>query len=184
MKMLKRYQVLAVLFCLIAAGFGSGSVLAQGAVTLLDGKLKLELTDAFAADDSHSSKQSIADYKARSSDGWGSILRGTHGLQPDGLDDYAKKKVADYTKGLSWLPRLNWLKNEIVTINGRKWADLRFIAPRKGAKDSRDGLMYTRIFATSYGGQLLEIMFTSNTDPNPALKDNIDKVIESVRLED
>jgi hypothetical protein len=184
MKTLKQYQVLAVLSCLIATGFGSGSVLGQSAVTLLDGKLKLELADAFAADASHSSKQSIADYKARNSDGWGSILRGTHGLQPDGLDDYAKKKVADYTKGLSWLPRLNWLKNEIVTINGRKWADLRFIAPRKDAKDPRDGLMYTRIFATSYGGQLLEIMFTSNTDPNPALKDKIDKVIESVRLED
>src|ERR1039457_898589 len=115
MKTLKQYQVLAVLSCLIATGFGSGSVLGQSAVTLLDGKLKLELADAFAADASHSSKQSIADYKARNSDGWGSILRGTHGLQPDGLDDYAKKKVADYIKGLSWLPRLNWLKNEIVT---------------------------------------------------------------------
>ena len=176
--------MLAVFSCLIATLSGSGSLLAQGAVTLLDGKLKLELTDAFAADGSHSSRQSIADYKARNSDGWGNVTRGTHGLQPYGLDDYAKKKVADYTKGLSWLPRLNWLKNEIVTLNGRKWADLRFIAPRKDAKDPRDGLMYTRIFATSYGGQLLEIMFTSNTDPNPALKDKIDKVIESVRLED
>jgi hypothetical protein len=72
----------------------------------------------------------------------------------------------------------------IATINGRKWADLRFIAPRENAKDARDGLLYTRILATSYGGQLLEIMFTSNTDPNPALKDKIDKVIESVRLEE
>jgi hypothetical protein len=36
----------------------------------------------------------------------------------------------------------------------------------------------------SNAGQLLEIMFTSNTDPNPALKDKIDEVIKSVRLED
>ncbi len=42
---------------------------------------------------------------------------------------------------------------------------------------------YTRILATSYEGQLLEIMFTSNTDESPALKDSIDKVMESVRLE-
>ncbi len=54
---------------------------------------------------------------------------------------------------------------------------LQFIATRENAKDARDGLLCTRILATSYGGQLLEIMFTSNTDPNPALKDKIDKVI-------
>ena len=47
---------------------------------------------------------------------------------------------------------------------------LRFIATCENAKDARDGLLYTRILATSYFGQLLEIMFTSNTDPNPALK--------------
>ncbi len=166
--------VLVSILCATAHG--------QDTVNLLEGKLKLDLMGAFVADDSRTSAQSIADFKARNSDGWGSVLRGTHGLQPDGLDAYVKRKVADYTKGLSWLPKLVWLKNDIVTIDGRKWADLCFIAPRKGAKDPRDGLMYTRIFATSYGGQLLEITFTSNTDPNRALKDKIDKVIESVKL--
>ena len=154
-------------------------------VTLLEGKLKLDPTDVFMIDQGvKSSKQSIADYKAQNSDGWGAILRGTHGLQPDGLTSYMDRKVAEYTKGLSWLPRLNWLKKEIVTIGGRQWVDLRFIAPREKAKDALDGLMYTRILVTSYGGQLLEIMFTSNTDPNRALKDKIDQVIESVRLEE
>ena len=154
-------------------------------VSLLDGKLKFDTTDAFVADkEAKSSKQSIADFKGRNSDGWGAILRGTHGLQPDGLQSYMDKKVAEYTKGLSWLPKLNWLKKEIVTIDGRKWADMRFIAPRENAKDALDGLMYTRILATSYGGQLLEIMFTSNTDPNRALKEKMDKVIESVSLQD
>ena len=154
-------------------------------VILLDEKLKFDTTDAFVADQSaKSSKQSIADFKGRNSDGWGAILRGTHGLQPDGLTNYMDKKVAEYSKGLSWLPKLNWLKKEIVTIGGRQWADLRFIAPRQKAKDPLDGLMYTRILATSYGGQLLEIMFTSNTDPNRALKEKIDQVIESVKLED
>ena len=43
--------------------------------------------------------------------------------------------------------------------------------------------MYTRILRLPSAAQLLEILFTSNTDPNPALKDTIDKVIESVRLE-
>jgi hypothetical protein len=156
-----------------------------GPVSLLEGKLKLDTTDAFVREkEADASKQSIADFKGGKSDAWGTIARGTHGLQPEGLGKYMEKKVAEYTEGLSWLPRLDWIKKEIVTINGRKWVDLRYIAPRKDAKDARDGLMYTRILATSYGGQLLEIMFTSNTDPSPALKDKIDKVIESVILEE
>ena len=153
-------------------------------VSLLDGKLKLETGEAFVPEKKQDAgKQEIAHFAAREGDAWGAITRGTHGLQPDGLEAYLKKKVAEYTKGLSWLPQLKWLKKEIVTINGRQWADLRYIAPRAKAANPRDGLLYTRIFATSYEGQLLEILFTSNTDEKPATKDQIDKVIESVQLE-
>jgi hypothetical protein len=181
---MKNRRALALAICLAAAWCIPGAVRAER-VSLLNGKLKFDTTDAFVPDKGpKSSKQSIADYKARNSDGWGSVARGTHGLQPNGLSDYMRRKVADFTKGLSWLPRLNWLKKEIVTIGGRRWADMRFIAPRPKAKNARDGLMYTRIFGTSYKGQLLEIVFTSNTDPNPALKDKIDKIIASVRLEE
>jgi hypothetical protein len=156
-----------------------------GSVSLLDGKLKLDTTDAFVWErEAKGSKQSIADFKGSGTDGWGTITRGTHGVQPEGLTSFMEKKVEKFTKGLSWLPRFDWLKKEIVTINGRKWVDLRYIAPRQNAKDARDGLMYTRMLATSYAGQLLEIMFTSNTDPSPALKDKIDRVFESVRLDE
>lgn len=171
-------------FCIVAFLAAISSIQA-GPVSLLEGKLKLDTTDAFVREaETKTSRQSIADFKGRKSDAWGTITRGTHGLQPEGLTKYMEKKVAEYTEGLSWLPRLDWLKKEIVTINGRKWADLRYIAPRKDAKNARDGLMYTRILATSYHGQLLEIMFTSNTDETPVLKDKIDQVIESVRLEE
>jgi len=166
----------------VAVLAGVSSAFAQP-ITLLDGKLKLDTTDTFVLKkEATSSKQSIADFAGRDSDGWGAVTRGTHGLQPDGLVTYMKNKVAEYTKGLSWLPKLNWLKKEVVTIEGRKWADMRYIAPRANPKSVRDGLLYTRILATSYNGQLLEIMFTSNTDENPAFKDKIDAVFESVRL--
>jgi hypothetical protein len=170
---------------LIAALGAMGSLQAEP-VTLLEGKLKLDTTDAFVweKEAKASQKSIIADFKGSTSDGFGTIMRGTHGLQPEGLADYLEKRVTRFTAGLSWLPRLDWLKKEIVTINGRKWVDLRYIAPRENAKDARDGLMYTRFLATSYDGQLLEIMFTSNTDPNPVLKDKIDKVFESVRLDE
>jgi hypothetical protein len=175
----------AVAICLTAILCTLRPVCAEP-VTLLDGKLKFDTTDAFVPDKDakKSTKQSIADFSARNSDGWGNVTRGTHGLQPDGLSNYMERKVDSYTKGLSWLPKLTWLKKEIVTINGRQWADMIYIAPRRNPKDARDGLMYTRIFGTSYKGQLLEFLFTSNTDENPALKDKIDKVIESVKLEE
>jgi hypothetical protein len=151
---------------------------------LLKGKLLLEIPDDFVADEKPATEQSIATFKGRRTDGWGSVLRGTHGLRPDGLENYMAKKVAEYTQGLSWLPRLVWLKKEIVAIKGRRWADLRYIAPREKAKNPRDGLLYTRFLSTSYEGQLLEITFTSNTDEDPALKDRIDRIFDSVRLKD
>lgn len=157
-------------------------------VSLLVGKLKIDISDGFVADrEAKSSKQSIADFKGRNSDGWGAVLRGTHGLQPDALSNYMDKKVAEYQRVIvAAAPQLVEGPSRtgiMVTIGGRKWADMRFIAPRENAKDALDGLMYTRILATSYSGQLLEIMFTSNTDPNRATKDKIDKAVESARLE-
>ena len=171
---------------LIIAFLAIASAASADQVSLLDDKLKFDTTDAFVPDRDTKklSSQSLADFKARDSDGWGTITRGTHGLQPDGLKDYMDRKVAEYTKGLSWLPKLNWLKKEIVMINGRQWADMIYIAPRSSPKNARDGVLYTRIFATSYKGQLLEFVFTTNTDQSPALKDEIDKLIESIKLED
>jgi hypothetical protein len=174
----------AVLLGLAAAWCWAGTVPAQEPVTLLKGKLLLKIPNDFVTDEKPFTKQSIASFKGRKTDGWGSVLRGTHGLQPNGLGNYMTRKVAEYTKGLSWLPRLVWLKREIVTIDGRKWADLRYIAPRENPTDPRDGLLYTRFLATSYEGQLLEITFTSNTDEDPALKDKIDRIFESMRLKE
>lgn len=152
--------------------------------TLLGGKLKFNLPDGWAPDKDRATKQAIGGYRSRKGDAWGTVARGTHGLQPDGLNAYVSRKVQEYSKGLSWVPNFTWLKKEIVTVDGRKWADLRYIGRRTGAKDPLDGLLYTRIFATSYEGQLLEFTFTSNTDPDPATKTKIDHLIDSVKLTD
>jgi hypothetical protein len=112
------------------------------------------------------------------------VTRGKRGLEPAALGDYITRKVAEYTKGLFWLPKLVWLKKEMATIHGRQWADLRFIGQLDGTKNPLDGLLYTRILATSYRGQLLEIIFTSNTDRSAATKAKIDRMIESVKLEE
>ena len=44
--------------------------------------------------------------------------------------------------------------------------------------------VYTRFLTTSYKGQLLEINFTTNLTTEPELKEEIDRIMESVRLEE
>jgi hypothetical protein len=109
---------------------------------------------------------------------WREVLRGTHGLTPDKLDGYLKMRVADYSKGFNWLPKdshLQWLTKDIVTIDGRKWADWHYVPMLKGT---------TRFLTTSYKGQLLEITFTSNLNTSPELKKEIDRIMDSVHLEE
>jgi len=156
-------------------------------VILLDGKLKLDIPPDFLRDpDNPKEPKTVARFSGP--DGaWGEVLRGTHGLTPDKLDGYLKMRVAEYSKGFKWLPkdsRLQWLKKEIVTIDGRKWADWRYIPVLKGKKDYSHNPVYTRFLTTSYKGQLLEITFTSNLNTNPELKEEINHIMDSVRLEE
>jgi tetratricopeptide (TPR) repeat protein len=156
-------------------------------VSLLDGKLKLDLPSDFSRDtDDPKNPKTLAKFSGP--DGaWGEVLRGTNGLTPDKLDGYLKTRVAEYSKGFKWLPKdshLQWLKKEIVTIGGRKWADWSFVPMLEGKKDYSHNPVYTRFLTTSYKGQLLEITFTSNLNTSPELKAEIDRIMDSVRLEE
>jgi tetratricopeptide (TPR) repeat protein len=156
-------------------------------VSLLDGKLKLDLPGDFSRD-SHDPKDPKTLAKFSGPDGaWGAVLRGTHGLTPEKLEGYLKMRVAEYSKGFKWLPKdshLQWLKKEIVTIDGHKWADWRYVPMLKGKKDYSHNPVYTRLLTTSYKGQLLEINFTSNLNTEPKLKEEIDQIMASVHLEE
>ena len=72
----------------------------------------------------------------------------------------------------------------MVTIDGRKWVDWRFVPMLKGKKDYSHNPVYSRILTTSYKGQLLEITFTTNLNSNPELKQEIDHIMDSVHLEE
>ncbi len=156
-------------------------------VSLLDGKLNLEIPSDFSRDpDDPKDPKTVAKFSGP--DGaWGGVLRGTHGLTPDKLEGYLKMRVAEYSKGFKWLPKdshLQWLKKEIVTIDGRKWADWSFVPMLKGKKDYSHNPVYTRNLTTSYKVQLLEITFTSNLNTSPELKAEIDHIMASVHLEE
>jgi len=162
---------------------------ASGATTvsLLDSKLKLDIPSDFSRDpDDPKEPKTVAKFSGP--DGaWGTVLRGMHGLTPDQLEGYLKKRVAEYNKGFKWLPKdshLQWLKKEIVTIDGRKWADWSFVPIMKGRKDYSHNPVYTRNLTTSYKGQLLEINFTSNLNTDPKIKREIDHIMDSVHLEE
>jgi tetratricopeptide (TPR) repeat protein len=156
-------------------------------VSLLDGMLKLDIPSDFSRDPDDA-KDPKASAKFSGPDGaWGTVLRGTHGLAPDKLDGYLKMRVAEYSKGFKWLPKdshLQWLKKDIVTINGHKWAEWSFVPMLKGKKDYSHSPVYTRNLTTSYKGQLLEINFTSNLNTDPKLKQEIDRIMDSVHLEE
>jgi tetratricopeptide (TPR) repeat protein len=165
-----------------ASGEGTGTT-----VSLLEGKLKLDVPSDFSRDaDDPKNPKTVAKFSGP--DGaWGEVLRGTHGLTPDELEGYLKMRVAEYSKGFNWLPKdshLQWLKKDIVTIDGRKWADWRYVPMLKGTKDYSHSPVYTRFLTTSYKGQLLEITFTSNLNTAPELKKEIDRVMNSVHLEE
>jgi hypothetical protein len=156
-------------------------------VSLLDGKLKLDIPPDFSRDpDDLKNPKTLAKFSGP--DGaWGEALRGTHGLTPEDLPGYLKKRVDEYSKGFKWLPKdshLQWLKKEIVTIDGRKWADWRYVPMLKGKQDYSHNPVYTRFLTTSYKGQLLEITFTANLNTSPELKKEIDHIMDSVHLEE
>jgi tetratricopeptide (TPR) repeat protein len=155
--------------------------------SLIDGKLTIDIPPDFSRDpDDPKKPKTIAAFSGP--DGaWGTVLRGAHGLTPEQLDGYLKKRVAEYTKGFTRLPKdshLQWLKKDIVTIDGRKWADWSFVPVLKGKKDYSHNPVYTRNLTTSYKGQLLEINFSSNLNTDPKLKEEIDHIMDSVHLEE
>ncbi len=157
------------------------------AVSLLDGKLKLDIPPDFSRDPADPKNPKTLAKFSGPDDAWGEVLRGTHGLTPEQLDGYLKKRVAEYSKGFNWLPKdsyLQWLKKDIVTIDGRKWADWRYVPTRKGTKDYSHSPVYTRFLTTSYKGQLLEITFTSNLNTDSKLKEEINHIMDSVHLEE
>jgi len=154
-------------------------------------KLKLTVPNGFKIDvpDGKEHPQALATFSRRGG-AWGTVSRGTHGLAPEALGAYMNQRVNDYSKQLPPEFNVKWLRQELITVDGRQWADMRFVPTPKGAKNAprefkeyAEAPLYTRFFGTSYGGQLLEIMFTANLDTDPETKLEIDQIMDSVRIE-
>jgi hypothetical protein len=154
-------------------------------LSLLDGKLKIDVPPDFVREPVPAKEVKTVAKFLRKGGAWGEVLRGTHGLTPDQLEGYLNMKVAEFSKGFDWLPKdshLQWLKKEIVTIDGRRWADWRYVPMLNNQTSYAHSPVYTRFLTTSYNGQLLEIDFTTNLNTEPELKEEIDRIMDSVQL--
>jgi hypothetical protein len=144
---------------------------------------KIDIPVDFApASKGSANKQSLASFSTKMAHGRGSSWH----ARPDagGATRLLEKRIGEYSKGFHWGPTIHteWLRKEIVDIDGRPWADWRFVPMAKGAKDYARSPVYTRFLSTSYKGQLLEITFTTNLNTEPELKEKIDRIMESIRL--
>jgi len=87
----------------VADSSSNGATANSGAtgttVSLLDGKLKIDIPPGFSRDpDNPKEPKTLARFSGP--DGaWGEVLRGTHGLTPDKLEGYLKMRVVEYSKG-------------------------------------------------------------------------------------
>ncbi|MEI8313572.1 MAG: hypothetical protein WCH98_22715, partial [Verrucomicrobiota bacterium] len=150
-------------FAVAAAGlvFTAG-VLAQAPTSLLDGRLTFVLPENFKK--TSADRPVLASYGATDGDEWMQVSLAGKPLPEGGLEAWMERKKAAYTKGMSpeIRPHMRWLDQKILTRDGVKWADLRFDCVPDGPDGGKRAILYTRFFATTLDGRLLELVFSSN----------------------
>ena len=168
---------IAIILAVLA--FAAGSA-AQTPVSLLDGKLTFVLPDNFKQKPPKES--ALAAYGATDGDEWMLVSLAKQPLAEGGLEAWMARKKASYTKGMpqELKPYLRWHNQEILTRDGVKWADLRFDCGLKG----KPGILYTRFFATTVDGHLLEILLCGNQTSDAKRKAALDRIADSVKLKE
>lgn len=169
------------LFAVILAGFvfATGAI-AQTPVRLLDGKLAFTLPANFKK--TSASGPVLASYSASDGDEWMQVSLASKPLPEGGLEAWMGRKKAAYTKGMPPEIRshVRWLEHKIITRDGAKWADLRFDCVPDGPDGKSRAFLYTRFFATTLDGKLLEIAVCGNLTANAKCKAKLDQIADSV----
>ncbi len=158
---------------------GSG---AQTPVSLLDGKLTFTVPANFKKGTDE--KSALAFYEAADGDEWMMVTLAGNSLHEGGLKAWMERKKASYTAGLPPEIRshLRWLEKKIVTRHGVEWADLRFDCVPDGPDGKSRSFLYTRFFATTIDGKLLEFVLSGNLTADPERKAALDQIAGSVEL--
>ena len=166
-----RMICLSVLICCTAAT-------AQSQVSLFKGQLTFTLPANFQKDADEGS------YSAKDGDEWLKVSLAGKPLPQGDLEAWMERKKAAYSAGMPPEIRthMRWLKQKLLTIDGKTWADLRFDCVPEGADGKNRAILYTRFLATTLDGRLLEIVLSSNLTSDAKRKAALDKIAESVRF--
>jgi len=169
------------LFAFILAGFVF-TASAQTPVALLNGKLTFTLPTNFKK--TSAVGPSLASYGATDGDEWMQVSLASKPLPEGGLEAWMERKKAAYTKGMSpeIRARVRWLEHKTLTRAGVKWADLRFDCVPDGPGGKSRAILYTRFFATTMDGKLLEIALCGNLTASAQRKAALDQIADSVRF--
>ena len=113
-----------------------------------------------------------------SSDGTFSVLvtYGKHDFKAPDIGEFLQKKIEEYSKPSAKLPHFRWIKHEIVTRDGRSWAEIRL------SHDNDSGAhVYTRCLSCFVRGHLLEVWALTRRAADPKQKAYVDRLIDSVQ---
>ena len=171
------------LYAAAAAGFlFAAGVFAQTPVSLLDGKLTFVLPGNFKK--TPADGPVLASYGATDGDEWMQVSLAGKPLPDGGLEAWMVRKKAAYSKGMSpeIRPHMRWLDQKILARDGVKWADLRFDCVPDGPDGGKRAILYTRFFATTLDGRLLEIALCGNLTADAKRKAALDRIADSAKL--
>lgn len=166
---------------LAALVFASGAF-AETPVSLLGGKLTFALPSNFKKTTPEGPV--LASYGATDGSEWMQVSLAKQPLPEGGLEAWMARKKAAYSNGMSpeIRPYMRWLNQDILMRGGVKWADLRFDCVPKGPDGGKRSILYTRFFATTLDGHLLEIVLCGNLTSDANRKAALDRIADSVKL--
>ena len=155
-------------------------------VTLLDGKLKLDISSDFSRDpDDPKEPKTVAEFSARTALGERCCAermdqRRTSLRVISNARSRVQQGLQVDAKGFPHALGEERNRHDRRSQMGR----LELCSSVKGKEEYSHNPAYTRNLTTSYKGQLLEINFSSNLNTSPELKKEIDHIMDSVHLEE
>ena len=105
------------------------------------------------------------------------VTYGRRELKDSDLSEFLRQKVESYSKPNAKMSHFRWIKHEIVTRDGRSWAEIRY-----SHDNDSGGHVYTRCLSCFVRGHLLEVWALTRRAAQPNQKAYVDRLIDSVQL--
>ncbi|MCW7490615.1 hypothetical protein [Leptospira meyeri] len=96
-------------------------------------------------------------------------------IEESNLED-AKKGISESLSKI--IPGIKWIKNELITINNKRYILFNF---QSNAIDTK---INNTMLITNYNGKMLIFNFNSTIDEYPKYKKEFDSIINSIKIEE